>query len=129
MGSGCSCGQNAWEWSGSAGVYYGAVNQAIFNGTMNSSGQPGCGSACGLCYQLQTTGYSAYPGGAGGGSSITLMIVDSCYSAGDHWCGGTAPGWVDDLGCGVHFDIQTGPPESAGVPAVGEDGQTWNSKS
>ena len=128
MGSACNCGQNSWEWAGSSGVYNGAVNQKLFQGSINSAGQPNCGSACGGCYELSTSGFNAYNGGIGSGSTITLQIVDACYSAGDHWCGSTSDDYKDSSSCSVHFDIQTGAPGSNGQAAIGADGTTWNGR-
>ena len=128
MGSACDCGQNSWEWSTGSGVYNAAVNQKLFNGALNSAGQPNCGSACGTCYELSTTGFNAYNGGVASGSSITVQIIDACYGAGDHWCGSTSDDYKDSSSCSVHFDIQTGAPGSNGQAAVGSDGTTWNCK-
>lgn len=126
MGSACDCGQNSWEWAGSSGVYNGAVNQKLFQGTLNAAGQPNCGKACGGCYELSTSGFNSYNDGVGSGSTITLQIVDACYSAGDHWCGSTSDDFKDSSSCSVHFDIQTGSPGTNGQAAVGSDGTTWN---
>ena len=126
MGSACDCGQNSWEWAGSSGIYNGAVNQKLFQGSINSGGQPNCGSACGGCYELSTSGFNAYNDGVASGSTITLQIVDACYSAGDHWCGSTSDDYKDSSSCSVHFDIQTGAPGSNGQAAVGSDGTTWS---
>ena len=128
MGSACDCGQNSWEWAGGSGVYNAAVNQKLFNGALNSAGQPNCGSACGTCYELSTTGFNTYNGGVASGSTITVQIVDACYSNGDHWCGSTSDDYKDSSSCSVHFDIQTGAPGSNGQAAVGSDGTTWNGK-
>ena len=128
MGSSCDCGQNSWEWAGGSGVYNAAVNQKLFNGALNSAGQPNCGSGCGTCYELSTTGFNAYNGGVASGSTITVQIVDACYGAGDHWCGSTSDDYKDSSSCSVHFDIQTGAPGSNGQAAVGSDGTTWNGK-
>ena len=57
------------------GIYSGAVNQKLFGGTLNSAGQPGCGTSCGVCYELMTTGVNAYNGGTPGGSTIQMMVV------------------------------------------------------
>ncbi|CAD6590441.1 MAG: hypothetical protein ASARMPRED_004817 [Alectoria sarmentosa] len=120
MGSACDCGQDSWEWTGGSGVYNGAVNQKLFQGSISSGGQPNCGSACGGCYELSTSGFNAYNDGVASGSTITLQIVDACYSAGDHWCGSTSDDYKDSSSCSVHFDIQTGAPGSDGQAAVGE---------
>ena len=128
MGSACDCGEASWQWAGGSGVYNGAVNQKIFSGTLNSAGQPNCGSACGKCYELSTSGYNVYNDGVGSGSSIVLQVVDACYGAGDDWCGSTSDDYKDKSDCSVHFDIQTGSPGTNGQPAVGSDGRTWNGK-
>lgn len=120
MVTACNCGHNneaAANWQGNTGAalqigqgfYSGAVNQALFNGTLNPQGQPGCGSSCGVCYELQTTGTNAYGGGPGPGSSIVVMVVDSCYNTNGapNWCSSNTDVGVDDFGCGVHFDIDT----------------------
>lgn len=60
------------------------------------------------------------------GSTLTIQIVDACYSVGDHWCGSTSDDFKDSSDCGVHFDIQTGSPGTNGQAAVGSDGTTWN---
>ena len=129
MGSACDCGQTSWQWAGGSGVYSGAVNQRIFNGALNSAGQPNCGTACGTCYELSTSGFNAYSGGVAAGSTLIIQIVDACYSSGSQWCGSTSDDFKDSSDCGVHFDIQTGPPQSNGQPAVGSDGTTWNGES
>ena len=126
MGSACDCGQQSWQWSGSSGTYSGAVSQRVFAGALNPSGQPNCGSSCGQCYELSTSGFNAYNDGVGAGSTLTLQIVDACFSNGDHWCGSTSADYTDTSGCGVHFDIQTGAPGSMGSAPVGADGKTWN---
>lgn len=129
MGSACDCGQTSWQWGGGSGVYSGAVNQRLFNGQINSAGQPNCGTACGTCYELSTSGFNAYPGGVAAGSTLTIQIVDACYGSDSQWCGSTSDDFKDSSDCSVHFDIQTGPPQSNGQPAVGSDGTTWNGES
>ncbi len=59
------------------GIYSGAVNQKLFGGSLNSAGQPGCGTSCGICYELMTTGVNAYNSGTKGGSTIQMMVVVS----------------------------------------------------
>ena len=148
MGSGCLCGEGGgggqptlagapWQAnSGPAlgigqGFYSGAVNNVLFRSRGSST--LGCGQACGQCYDLLTSGTNGYNGGVGGGSTITLMVVDSCYGQADgqsNWCtGGPQAGPVQDsLRCTDHFDIQTDPVRSD-VPPVGKDGKTWSGKS
>lgn len=122
--------QNTGESLGiGQGIYSGAVNQKLFGGTLNSAGQPGCGSSCGVCYELMTTGVNAYNGGTAGGSTIQMMVVDACYSnaGAPNWCSSNTDSGEDDFGCSVHFDIDTDPTEG-GVPAIGQDGSTWTRK-
>lgn len=126
MGSACDCGQNPWQWTNSPGIYNRAVNQKLFQGALNSAGQPNCGSACGTCYELSTSGVNTYNNGVGSGSTLTIQIVDACFSNGDHWCGSTSDEFKDSSDCSVHFDIQTGSPGTNGQAAIGSDGQTWN---
>jgi len=69
MGTACNCEHNneaAANWQGNTGAAL-QIGQgfylAIFNCTLNPQGQPGYGSSCGVCYELQTTGMNAYGGG------------------------------------------------------------------
>ena len=138
MGTSCGCGNGneaAANWQGNTGAalgigqgyYSGAVNQVIFQGSM-SNGSPYCGPACGICYELQTTGQSAYGGSPGPGSTIVIMVVDSCYNnnGAPNWCSSTSGG-PDDFGCTVHFDIDTDPNLGSSSPPVpvGQDGTQW----
>ncbi|KAK3171287.1 hypothetical protein OEA41_003371 [Lepraria neglecta] len=138
MGTACNCGngnEGAANWQGNTGAalgigqgyYSGAVNQLLFQGNM-ASGEPNCGSGCGVCYELQTTGVNAYNGGVGPGSSITVMVVDACHNnnGAPNWCT-SATGGPDDFGCIVHFDIDTDPTAYNPTPPnpVGQDGTQW----
>jgi endoglucanase len=85
----------------SSGVYTAAGSQALFS-TSNLSW---CGSGCGTCYQLTSTGTS--PDGAGGdsGESIIVMITNLCPNNGNaQWC--PAVGGTNEYGYSYHFDIQ-----------------------
>ena len=137
MGTACLCGngaQNAATWQSNTGpalglqqgFYSGAVNNVLFKSRSKSALT--CGETCGQCYDLVTSGTNAYVDGAGGGSLITMMVVDACYGQGaEKWCsGGPSSGPVQDtFGCTDHFDIQTDPTRSD-VPATGMDGQEWS---
>jgi len=140
MGTACNCGhanEAAANWQGNTGAalnigqgyYSGAVNQKIFQGALNGQGDPGCGAACGVCYELQTTGVNAYGGGPGNGSSIVVMVVDACYNTNGapNWCSNNTDDGVDDFSCGVHFDIDTQPTlNKPNLPfPIGQDGTTW----
>lgn len=135
QGSACDLGQKDWQWAPGQtknGYYYGAVSQRVFQGGL-PSGLPNCGSACGQCFDLETTGVNHYNGGIGKGSHIILMVIDACYSSSSEWCKNLTPegNLQDSAGCEVHFDIQTGPPNGPGTPvnAMGTDGQEWPCKS
>ena len=147
MGSACQCGNNGaslasapWQANSNLikggvpkGFYSGAVNQQLFNGKINNQGQPNCGSACGSCYQLQTTGSNTYGsnGAPNGGSTINMMVVDACYNPSDKnaWCASNQKGATDPHGCDVHFDIQTGPVNADAPNPTGSDGTPWAGKS
>lgn len=145
MGSACQCGDKgaslgsaAWQANSSLisgipkGFYSGAVNQQLFNGKLNDLGQPNCGSACGSCYQLQTTGSNTYGthDAPNGGSTINMMVVDACYNPGDSnaWCKSNQAGPTDPHGCDVHFDIQTGADDKTAPNPKGADGANWAGK-
>ncbi|KAL4783265.1 RlpA-like double-psi beta-barrel-protein domain-containing protein-containing protein [Aspergillus varians] len=103
----CGCGNNAgafnWQYGISSGVYTAAANQALFDGGMKHW----CGSGCGKCYRLTSTGVSTCETcGAGGetGKSITVMVTNLCPFAGnEQWCAN--PGQLNAHGYGYHFDI------------------------
>lgn len=146
MGSACQCGDKGatlgsapWQADSSRitggvpkGFYSGAVNQQLFNGVLNDKHEPGCGTACGSCYQLQTTGSNTYgPNKApNGGSTINMMVVDACYNPSDSnkWCQSSQKGVSDPHGCDVHFDIQTGPDDNTAPNPQGADGAHWAGK-
>ncbi|KAL2039830.1 hypothetical protein N7G274_007230 [Stereocaulon virgatum] len=127
-GTACDCPPSAtWQWSGGRRSYSGAVNNIFFD---NNSGSTNCGSGCGTCYQLMTSGYNYYEGDTTtSGSMMTLNIVDSCW-AGDGssaWCPSTQAGFTDQAGCGVHFDVMTAGPGFGASGPIGNDGQSWDS--
>ncbi|KAL4790388.1 RlpA-like double-psi beta-barrel-protein domain-containing protein-containing protein [Aspergillus venezuelensis] len=108
----CGCGTDlgtfTWQYGISHGLYTAAASQALFD----SAGPQNhwCGSGCGKCYQLTSTGVSTCPEcGAGGeeGKSITVMVTNLCPSVGNEaWC--PDPGELNPAGYGVHFDIMGG---------------------
>lgn len=85
-----------------SGIYTAAASQAIFD----ASGSSWCGSGCGTCYKLTSTG-SAPPGqGTGGtaGQSITVMVTNLCPNNGNaQWC--PQPGSENQFGYKYHFDL------------------------
>jgi endoglucanase len=87
----------------SSGVYTAAASQALYD----SSGLSWCGSGCGKCYKLTSTGSSPCSScGSGGdaGDSITVMVTNLCPNNGNaQWC--PAVGGKNEYGYSYHFDI------------------------
>lgn len=86
-----------------SGVYTAAASQALYD----SSGLSWCGSGCGKCYQLTSTGSSPCSScGTGGdaGESIIVMVTNLCpYNGNAEWC--PAVGGTNEYGYSYHFDI------------------------
>ena len=87
----CGCGTGdsspfSWQQGISSGVYTAAASQAIFG----SDGSTWCGSGCGKCYKLTSTGNAPCSGcGTGGasGQSIIVMVTNLCpYNGNQQWC-------------------------------------------
>jgi hypothetical protein len=97
-------------------VYTAAASQAIFD----AGGSSWCGSGCGQCFELTSTG-SAPPGaGAGGqsGETITVMITNLCPNQGNaQWC--PNPGQENEYGFEYHFDIMAS--NSGLSPIIGDN--------
>ncbi|KAG8996462.1 hypothetical protein FRB94_008258 [Tulasnella sp. JGI-2019a] len=83
-------------------IYTAAGSQALFgSGTW-------CGSGCGNCYVLTSTGTSPPGEGTGSavGSSIMVAITNLCpYAGNENWCPNV--GSTNAYGYGAHFDINT----------------------
>ncbi len=87
----CGCGpasggQNfPWQLGIATGVYTAAGSQALFGGSGTW-----CGSGCGTCYNLTSTGKAPCSScGTGGdaGKTITVMITNLCPNNGNaQWC-------------------------------------------
>lgn len=100
----CGCGTSSnspfsWQLSGS-GFHTAAGSPALFG-----SGS-WCGSGCGKCYQLTSTGAAPSGQGNGGasGQSITVMVTNLCPTAGNaQWC--SPAGSANSYGYDYHFDI------------------------
>ncbi|KAG8998431.1 hypothetical protein FRB94_006899 [Tulasnella sp. JGI-2019a] len=96
----CGCGTT---FNSLSGVYTAAGSPSIFgSGTW-------CGSGCGKCYTLSSTGVS--PPGQGTGSktpsSILVVVTNLCPNAGNaNWC--PVAGSVNAYGYSAHFDINSG---------------------
>ncbi|KAF8851802.1 glycoside hydrolase [Acephala macrosclerotiorum] len=103
----CGCGNTSgafgWQLGISSGVYTAAASQAIYS----SSGATWCGTGCGTCYQLTSTGSSPCSTcGTGGvsGQSIIVMVTNLCPNNGNaQWC--PAVGGTNEYGYSYHFDI------------------------
>lgn len=105
----CGCGTDSslfsWQEGISDGVYTAAGSQALFG----ADGSTWCGSGCGTCYKLTSTGDAACSScGTGGaaGESITVMVTNLCpYNGNQRWCPNA--GSTNDYGYSYHFDIMT----------------------
>ncbi|KAL3473217.1 RlpA-like double-psi beta-barrel-protein domain-containing protein-containing protein [Aspergillus californicus] len=108
----CGCGTETgtfdWQYGISENLYTAAANQAIFD--QPSGMEHWCGSGCGKCYRLTSTGASSCETcGTGGaaGKSITVMVTNLCPFVGnEQWC--PNPGQLNAHGYGYHFDIMGG---------------------
>ncbi|KAI9373938.1 RlpA-like double-psi beta-barrel-protein domain-containing protein-containing protein [Aspergillus egyptiacus] len=108
----CGCGTDVgtynWQYGLDSAVYTAAANQALFDTTGGMDHW--CGSGCGKCYRLTSTGVSACPTcGAGGdpGKSITVMVTNLCpFQGNEQWC--PNPGQLNPYGYAYHFDIMGG---------------------
>ncbi|KAL3451440.1 RlpA-like double-psi beta-barrel-protein domain-containing protein-containing protein [Aspergillus insuetus] len=106
----CGCGTMAgtygWSYGINNQVYTAAVNQALFDPDM----EHWCGTGCGKCYRLTSTGVSSCETcGFGGehGKSITVMVTNLCpYILNEQWC--PNPGQLNPYGYAYHFDIMGG---------------------
>ncbi|KAJ4386561.1 Endoglucanase-5 [Gnomoniopsis smithogilvyi] len=98
----CGCGSNnamsSWQ-SGGNGFYTAAGSTSLFgSGTW-------CGSGCGTCYKLTSTGSAPSGQGTGGasGQSIIVMVTNLCpYNGNERWCPQSGN---NQYGYGYHFDI------------------------
>ncbi|RDW89234.1 hypothetical protein BP6252_01266 [Coleophoma cylindrospora] len=102
----CGCGNTSgmfsWQTGIGSGVYTAAGSQALYD----SSGSSWCGTGCGQCYKLTSTGASPSGQGTGGasGQSIIVMVTNLCPNNGNaQWC--PAVGGTNDYGYSYHFDI------------------------
>lgn len=92
----CGCGSGGsrfpWQAGVAADVYTAAASQALYDpgGDGGRGGRGWCGSGCGACYRLNSTGAAPCAGcGVGGaaGQSITVVVTNLCPSAGNaRWC-------------------------------------------
>ncbi|CEJ92387.1 hypothetical protein VHEMI08042 [[Torrubiella] hemipterigena] len=102
----CGCGpangSNNFDWqlNIASGVYTAAGSPSLFgSGTW-------CGSGCGSCYKLTSTGSAPAGQGSGGeaGKSIIVMLTNLCpHEGNEKWC--PASGGTNDAGMSYHFDI------------------------
>ncbi|KAG8988323.1 hypothetical protein FRB90_002828 [Tulasnella sp. 427] len=91
----CGCGSLLNSYT-----YTAAGSPAIFgNGSW-------CGTGCGQCYQLTSTGASPPEQGEGGGTgtSIVVMVNNLCpHEGNEEWC--PELGGTNTYGYSAHFDI------------------------
>jgi len=108
----CGCGSNGsmFGWQApngiAQGIYTAAGSQALFgSGTW-------CGSGCGVCYNLTSTGSAPCQTcgtGGGAGQTVTVMVTNLCPNNGNaQWCPNV--GGTNQYGYGAHFDINGGVP-------------------
>ncbi|KAJ4407860.1 Endoglucanase-5 [Gnomoniopsis sp. IMI 355080] len=101
-GCGTTSGNFAWQTGISSGVYTAAASQTLFG-----AGSTWCGTGCGTCYELTSTGESPCSScGAGGasGESIIVMVTNLCPNSGNaQWC--PVDGGTNEYGYSYHFDI------------------------
>ncbi|KAL4876555.1 RlpA-like double-psi beta-barrel-protein domain-containing protein-containing protein, partial [Aspergillus karnatakaensis] len=106
-GCGTSTGTYTWQYGITHHIYTAAASQSLFD-----TGQMAhwCGSGCGKCYHLTSTGVSPCATcGTGGiaGKSITVMVTNLCPHIGNEaWC--PNPGNRNPAGFEHHFDIMGG---------------------
>ncbi|KAH8164065.1 hypothetical protein CIB48_g4197 [Xylaria polymorpha] len=96
-----------------AGALALAAGAAALSGTATTTalfapnGATWCGSGCGQCYQLTSTGHSPCSTcGTGGanGQSIVVMVTYLCpFNGNQQWC--PQPGGRNQYGYEYHFDI------------------------
>ena len=90
------------------GLYTAAGSQAIFD----ASGASWCGAACGICFDLISTGKSPCTGcGTGGdaGKRITVMVTNLCpHNGNEQWC--PTVGGKNEYGYSYHFDLEATAP-------------------
>ncbi|KAL9624209.1 MAG: hypothetical protein Q9160_001456 [Pyrenula sp. 1 TL-2023] len=105
---GCGTSSGAFPWqlgistSSNPKIYTAAASQALFD----SSGSSWCGSGCGTCYELTSTGAAPQGQGTGGvsGQSIIVMVTNLCPNNGNQqWC--PTVGGKNNYGFSYHFDI------------------------
>ncbi|KAL5001064.1 RlpA-like double-psi beta-barrel-protein domain-containing protein-containing protein [Aspergillus recurvatus] len=134
----CGCGNNIgtydWSYGIAPKIYTAAANQALFDSGPTDATH-WCGSGCGKCYQLTSTGVSTCKTcGAGGeqGKSIVVMVTNLCpFKGNEQWC--PNPGQLNPHGYGYHFDIMGGAGvfgdnvvvEFKEVPCPGEAAFKW----
>jgi hypothetical protein len=91
-----------------SGIYTAAASQSIYD----SGGLSWCGSGCGKCYQLTSTGNapcSTCGSGGAAGQSIIVMVTNLCPNSGNaQWCAN--PGGSNQYGYQYHFDIMASSP-------------------
>ncbi|KAF3768848.1 family 45 glycoside hydrolase [Cryphonectria parasitica EP155] len=99
--------------TGGNGFYTAAGSAALFgSGTW-------CGSGCGKCYNLTSTGNAPSGQGTGGdsGASIVVMVTNLCpYAGNEAWCPNS--GASNEYGYQYHFDIMAQSPVIGDNPIV-----------
>ena len=110
----------SWQAGIGNDVYTAAGSQALYD----PSGSSWCGSGCGSCYELTSTGSAPASQGAGGahGQSIIVMVTNLCPNSGNaQWC--PQPGAKNTYGYEYHFDLMA---SSSGLGEIMGDNPVVN---
>jgi len=97
----CGCGT---VFNSASYIYTAAVSPLLFGGTSTW-----CGTGCGKCFTLTSTGTSPPGQGTGGGAGKSIMVIATnlCPHAGnENWC--PVAGQNNAYGYNAHFDIDSG---------------------
>ncbi|XP_069126223.1 endoglucanase-like [Argopecten irradians] len=107
----CGCGHGDTPFHWNQDHYVAAANQMYFD----SGRRTWCGSKCGHCVKLTTTG--GYVDGQGGntreGQSKVFMVTNLCPAVDPNmaWCAQSAAPWdggTNTFGYAYHFDLENG---------------------
>lgn len=127
--SSCGCNTNEQTASVLSDWYNAAVNDTLFGIDSNKTSNTdwNCGSGCGRCYELTTTGRRAdNPTGSWESADMptekqTIKVVSTnmCPNVDNStWC--AAPGQTSDMGYEYHFDLQNSFPDGSWAGCNGE---------
>jgi len=116
-----SCGCNTTESGASvlSDWYNAAVNDTLFGintSTTADESKWNCGSGCGRCFELTTTGKRAdndsWTPKPDENQTIKVVVTNMCPNYYNKWC--PLPGETSDYGYEYHFDLQNSFPDGSG---------------